>query len=166
MSDLKGKVAVVTGSSKGIGAAIVERLASNGASVVVNYSRTAAPAQALVERITSDGGKAIAVQADLSKSEEIAKLFSETIKAFGRLDILGTAARIVRDGLVPLDQSDGIQQLFHRSPVQRVELIGTGQGQARGRATNAQGYVFEIRRCLRRFSKSLIHEIVRQLVYM
>jgi len=104
MNDLKGKVAVVTGSSKGIGAAIAERLASDGASVVVNYSRNAAPAEALVERIHSGGGKAIAVQADLSKPEEIAKLFSETSKAFGRLDILVNNAGVYK--FVPIEAVD------------------------------------------------------------
>lgn len=104
MKDLAGKVAIVTGSSKGIGAAIAERLASDGASVVVNYSRNAAPADALVERITSGGGKAIAVQADLSKSAEIAKLFSETKNAFGRLDILVNNAGIYK--FLPLEAID------------------------------------------------------------
>jgi 3-oxoacyl-[acyl-carrier protein] reductase len=104
MKDLKGKVAVVTGSSKGIGAAIAERLASDGASVVVNYSRNAAPAETLVQRITSGGGKAIAVQADLSKSAEITKLFSETKNAFGRLDILVNNAGVYK--FVPLDAID------------------------------------------------------------
>jgi 3-oxoacyl-[acyl-carrier protein] reductase len=104
MKDLKGKVAIVTGSSKGIGAAIAERLASDGASVVVNYSRAAAPAEALVQRITSGGGKAIAVQADLSKSSEIAKLFSEASKAFGRLDILVNNAGIYK--FLPLEAVD------------------------------------------------------------
>src|SRR5258708_9558021 len=88
MTNLQGKVAVVTGSSKGIGAAIAQRLAADGASVIINYARSAAPADALVQRIQSAGGKAVAVQADLSKPEEAAKLVSATIKAFGRLDIL------------------------------------------------------------------------------
>lgn len=88
MPNLKGKVAVVTGSSKGIGAAIAERLAADGASVVVNYSRSAAPAQALVKRIETAGGKAIAVQADISNPSAIAGLFAATTTAFGRLDIL------------------------------------------------------------------------------
>ncbi len=88
MPNLKGKVAVVTGSSKGIGAAIAERLAADGASVVVNYSRSAAPADALVKRIETAGGKAIAVQADVSNPSAIAALFAASTKAFGRLDIL------------------------------------------------------------------------------
>jgi 3-oxoacyl-[acyl-carrier protein] reductase len=104
MTDLRGKVAVVTGSSKGIGAAIAERLAADGASVVVNYSRTAAPAEAVVQRITSGGGKAIALQADLSKPADIARLFAETTKAFGRLDILVNNAGVYK--FVPLEALD------------------------------------------------------------
>ena len=104
MASLQGKVAVITGSSKGIGAAIAERLATDGASVVVNYSRSAAPAEALVKRIKSNGGKALAVQADVSKSSEIAKLFSETTAAFGHLDILVNNAGIYK--FVPLQSID------------------------------------------------------------
>jgi 3-oxoacyl-[acyl-carrier protein] reductase len=85
---LAGKVAVVTGASKGIGAAIAEHLAAAGAAVVVNYSSSKAGADAVVERITKKDGRAIAVQANLAKSDEIPKLFAETKKAFGRLDIL------------------------------------------------------------------------------
>ena len=88
MANLQGKVALITGSSKGIGAAIAQRLAAGGASVVINYSRSAAPAEALVQRIQSAGGKAVAVQADLSNPAQIPELISETTKAFGRLDIL------------------------------------------------------------------------------
>jgi 3-oxoacyl-[acyl-carrier protein] reductase len=104
MASLQGKVAVITGSSKGIGAAIAERLATDGASVVVNYSRSAAPAEALVKRIKSNGGKALAVQADVSKSSEIAKLFSETTAAFGHLDILVNNAGVYK--FVPLQSID------------------------------------------------------------
>ena len=85
---LDGRVAVVTGASKGIGAAIAEHLAAAGAAVVVNYASSRAGADAVVERIGTSGGKAIAVQADISKLEDIRRLFAETQKAFGRLDIL------------------------------------------------------------------------------
>ena len=85
---LAGKVAVVTGASKGIGAAIAEHLAAAGAAVVVNYSSSKAGADAVVEKITKKDGRAVAVQANLAKPDEIPKLFAETKKAFGRLDIL------------------------------------------------------------------------------
>jgi 3-oxoacyl-[acyl-carrier protein] reductase len=88
MSRLTGKVAVVTGASKGIGASIAENLAAEGASVVVNYASSKAGAEAVVERIRKKGGKAVAVQADVSKAEDIKRLFSETKSAFDRLDVL------------------------------------------------------------------------------
>ncbi len=94
MSKLKGKVAVVTGASKGIGASIAEHFAAEGASVVVNYSSSKAGADAVVKRITDKGGKAIAVQADVSKPKEIASLFDATKAAFGKLDILVNNAGI------------------------------------------------------------------------
>ena len=94
MSKLTGKVAVVTGASKGIGASIAEHLADAGASVVVNYSRSKAGADAVVEKILVKGGKAIAVQADVSKPADIARLFAETKKAYGKLDILVNNAGI------------------------------------------------------------------------
>lgn len=88
MSKLNGKVAVVTGGSKGIGASIAEYLAEAGAAVVVNYASSKAGADAVVERITGKGGKAIAVQGDVSKQEDIGRLFGETTKAFGKVDVL------------------------------------------------------------------------------
>ena len=94
MNRLKDKIAVVTGASKGIGAAIAEHLAAEGASVVVNYSSSRAGADAVVKRIMQRGGKAIAVQADVSKSEDIQRLFAEAKKAFGTLDILVNNAGI------------------------------------------------------------------------
>jgi 3-oxoacyl-[acyl-carrier protein] reductase len=88
MNRLKGKVAVVTGASKGIGAAIAEHFAAEGASVVVNYASSKNGADAVVGQIAKKDGKAIAVQADVSKIEDIRRLFAETKKAFGKLDIL------------------------------------------------------------------------------
>lgn len=85
---LNGQVAVVTGASKGIGAEIARHLAGEGASVVVNYASSKAGADKVVNDITKAGGKAVAVQADLSKPTEIPKLFAEAKKAFGKLDIL------------------------------------------------------------------------------
>jgi 3-oxoacyl-[acyl-carrier protein] reductase len=94
MNRLKGKVAVVTGASKGIGAAIAEHLAAEGASVVVNYASSKSGADAVVNCITQKDGKAVAVQADVSKAEDIQRLIAETKKAFGKLDILVNNAGI------------------------------------------------------------------------
>jgi len=91
---LKGQVAIVTGASKGIGSAIAKHLAAEGASVVVNYSSSKEGADRVVAEITSKGGKAVAVGANLSKKADIDKLFAETKKAYGRLDILVNNAGI------------------------------------------------------------------------
>src|SRR5260221_7602616 len=101
MNRLNEKVAVVTGASKGIGAAIAEQFAAEGASVVVNYASSKAGADAVVKRIAEKDGKAIAVQADVSKAEDIQRLFAETKKAFGKLDILVNNAGIYE--FVPLE---------------------------------------------------------------
>ena len=88
MSKLTGKVAVVTGASKGIGAAIAKALAAQGASVVVNYASSKAGADAVVGAITAAGGKAVAVQGDVSKTADAQGLVDTAIKTYGRLDIL------------------------------------------------------------------------------
>src|SRR6266446_5657692 len=85
---LAGKVAVVTGASKGIGAEIAKHLAAEGASVVVNYATSKAGADKVVADITGKGGKAVAVRGDVSNADDIKKLFAETKKAFGKLDVL------------------------------------------------------------------------------
>jgi len=91
---LAGKVAIVTGASKGIGASIAKYLASEGAAVVVNYSSSKEGADRVVSAITGKGGKAVAVQANVAKQAEIERLFAEANKAFGRLDILVNNAGI------------------------------------------------------------------------
>lgn len=85
---LVGKVAVVTGASKGIGAAIAEHFAAEGAAVVVNYASSKEGADRVVDQIAKRGGKAIAVQANVARKAEVERLFAETKKAFGKLDIL------------------------------------------------------------------------------
>lgn len=95
---LAGKVAVVTGASKGIGAGIAEHLATEGAAVVVNYSSSKGGADAVVQRITQQDGRAVAVQADMSNPEDIRRLFGEAKKAFGKIDILVNNAGIYEFG--------------------------------------------------------------------
>src|SRR5271165_2465838 len=85
---LSGKVAIVTGASKGIGASIAKHLAEAGAAVVVNYASSKQGADRVVADITAKGGRAIAVQADLAKQADIRRLFAEARERFGRLDIL------------------------------------------------------------------------------
>jgi 3-oxoacyl-[acyl-carrier protein] reductase len=92
---LKGKIALVTGASRGIGRAIAERLARSGASVAVNYSSSAAEAQKLVSEIKAAGGNAIAIQADMGRVADVIRLFDQTIAHFGRLDILVNNAGII-----------------------------------------------------------------------
>ena len=101
MGKLTGKVALVTGASKGIGAAIAVELAAEGASVVVNYSSSKAGADAVVGTITKAGGKAIAVGANVSKPEEIQGLVDAGVKAFGKLDVLVNNAGVY--GFGPLE---------------------------------------------------------------
>jgi 3-oxoacyl-[acyl-carrier protein] reductase len=91
---LAGRVAVVTGASKGIGAEIARQLADEGAAVVVNYASSQEGAERVVAEITGRGGRAVAVRADVAKEADIKRLFAETKKAFGRLDILVNNAGI------------------------------------------------------------------------
>jgi len=107
---LAGKVAVVTGASKGIGASIAKHLAAEGAAVVVNYSSSKQGADKVVSEIAGKGGKAIAVQGDVAKPAEIERLFAETKKAFGRLDILINNAGVYE--FSPLDAVTAEQ--FHK----------------------------------------------------
>ena len=101
MGKLTGKVAVVTGASKGIGAAIAKALGAAGASVVVNYASDKAGADRVVAEITSSGAKAIAVGASVAESAEIGTLFAETKKAFGKMDILVNNAGVYN--MLPLE---------------------------------------------------------------
>jgi 3-oxoacyl-[acyl-carrier protein] reductase len=107
---LAGKVAVVTGASKGIGAAIAKQLAEEGASVVVNYASSKEGAERVVAEVTGKGGKAVAVQANVAKQADIQRLFAETKKAFGRLDVLVNNAGVYE--FVPL--AEVTAEHFHR----------------------------------------------------
>ena len=104
MSRLKGKVAVVTGASKGIGAGIAERFGAEGAKVIVNYSSSREGADRVVAKIKQAGGEAVAVQADVSKKQDVDRLFAETKKAFGTVDILVNNAGVYE--LKPLEEID------------------------------------------------------------
>ena len=92
---LNGKVALVTGASRGIGRAIAERLGRDGAAVAVNYASNARAAQKVVAQIEAGGGKAVAIQADVGRVSEVVRLFDETIARFGKLDILVNNAGIM-----------------------------------------------------------------------
>ncbi|HTR41857.1 MAG TPA: glucose 1-dehydrogenase [Pseudomonadales bacterium] len=107
---LSGKVAVVTGASKGIGASIAKHLAAEGASVVVNYASSKSGADQVVSEINKNGGKAVAVQADVAKKADIDRLFAETKKSFGNVDILVNNAGVYE--FLPLEQIT--EEHFHR----------------------------------------------------
>jgi 3-oxoacyl-[acyl-carrier protein] reductase len=110
MGKLEGKVAVVTGASKGIGAAIAKTLAAEGAAVVVNYSSSKPGAEAVVAAITEKGGKAIAVKGDVSKPAEAEAIIDAAMKTYGRLDILVNNSGVYET--VPLEEIG--EEHFHR----------------------------------------------------
>ncbi len=135
MGRLAGKVAVVTGASKGIGASIAEHLAAEGASVVVNYATSKSGADAVVKRITEKGGKAVAAQADVSKPEQITRLFAETKGAYGKLDILVNNAGIYEFAPLESITSEHFHKQFNLNVLglllttqEAVKLIGAGGG--------------------------------------
>ena len=107
---LDGKVAVVTGASKGIGAGIAKEFAAEGASVVVNYASSKEGADKVVDEIGKRGGKAIAIQVNVAKKAEVERLFAETEKAFGKIDILVNNAGVYE--FVPLEEVS--ERQFHR----------------------------------------------------
>jgi 3-oxoacyl-[acyl-carrier protein] reductase len=107
---LDGKVAVVTGASKGIGAGIAKHLAAEGAAVVVNYAASKEGADKVVDEIVKRGGKAIALQGNVAKKADVERLFAEAKKVFGKIDILVNNAGVYE--FVPLE--DVTEQQFHR----------------------------------------------------
>ena len=110
MRKLTGKVAIVTGASKGIGAALAKGLAAAGAAVAVNYAADKAGAERTVTEITSHGGKAIAIQADVSKAADVQRMFEETKKVFGSVDVLVNNA-----GVFQFEPFEAItEKEFHR----------------------------------------------------
>lgn len=102
MTDLTGKVAVVTGASRGIGRAIAAELSARGAKVAINYNSSAAAAEEVVQGIRANGGEALAIQADVSQFEDAQRLIKTAIKEFGQLDILVNNAGTTRDTLLML----------------------------------------------------------------
>ena len=119
MSNLSGKVAIVTGASKGIGAGVAKSLAAAGAAVVVNYASSRDGAERVVADIKAKGGKAIAVKGDVAKAADVKHLFEETKKAFGRLDILVNNAGVYQ--FQPLN--DITEDEFHR--LFNTNVLGT-----------------------------------------
>ena len=110
MGKLKNRIAVVTGASKGIGAGIAKGFAAEGANVVVNYASSKEDAERVITEIKEKGGKAIAVQADLSKAADVRRLFAETRKAFGKLDVLVNNAGIYEFATL----AEITEEQFHR----------------------------------------------------
>lgn len=107
---LNGKVAVVTGASKGIGAGIAKAFAAEGASVVINYASAKSDADKMVDEISKGGGRAVAVQANVAKRSDVQRLFAEAERAFGKIDILVNNAGVY--DFVPLEEVS--EQQFHR----------------------------------------------------
>jgi 3-oxoacyl-[acyl-carrier protein] reductase len=107
---LNGKVAVITGASKGIGAGIAKQFAAEGAAVVVNYASSKQDADRVVDQISKGGGKAVAIQGNVAKKAEVEKLFAEAEKAFGKIDIVVNNAGVYE--FVPLE--DVTEQQFHK----------------------------------------------------
>ena len=135
MGKLKNRIAVVTGASKGIGAGIAKGFAAEGANVVVNYASSKGDAERVITEIKEKGGKAIAVQADLSKAADVRRLFAETRKAFGKLDVLVNNAGIYEFATLAEITEEQFHRLFNTNVLglilatqEAAKLFGPGGG--------------------------------------
>ncbi|MES2828687.1 MAG: glucose 1-dehydrogenase [Bacteroidota bacterium] len=133
MKKLVNKVAVVTGASKGIGAGIAKSLAAAGASVVVNYASSKAGADQVVADITAAGGKAIAVQGNVTSTDDVANIFAETLKAFGPVDILVNNAGVYKFGAIEEINEEDFHTQFDTNV---LGLLLTTQGAVKNFSTN------------------------------
>ena len=139
MNDLTGKVAVVTGASKGIGAAIAAALAAVGAAVVVNYASSKAGADAVVAKITKAGGKAIAVGGNVSKAADVKTIMDAAVKTFGRLDILVNNSGVYEFGAIEAVTEENFHRMFN------VNVLGVLLAtQAAVKHMNAGGSIINI----------------------
>jgi len=135
MGKLQNRIAVVTGASKGIGAGIAKGFAAEGANVVVNYASSKGDAERVITEIKEKGGKAIAVQADLSKAADVRRLFAETRKAFGKLDVLVNNAGIYEFATLAEITEEQFHRLFNTNVLglilatqEAAKLFGPGGG--------------------------------------
>lgn len=152
MGKLTGKVAIVTGSSKGIGAGIAERLAADGAAVVVNYSRSAEDADVVVRRIAAAGGRAVAVKADIAQPAQIQPLVDAALAHFGRLDILVNNAGVYKVDSLESLSAESFDEHFALNV--RGLLLAT---QAAARVLPAGGVVVNISSGLAKSPYPVVH---------
>ncbi|WP_035347814.1 glucose 1-dehydrogenase [Edaphobacter aggregans] len=144
MSKLAGKVAVVTGASKGIGADIAKGLAKEGASVVVNYASSKEGADKVVAEITKAGGKAVAVQGDVAKEADVNRIFAETKKTFGKLDVLVNNAGVYQFAPIEEVSTELYSRLFNTNVLgtllatrEALKLFGDNGGSVINIGSNA-----------------------------